>query len=94
MPFQLQAQTIIKSATLGLTGQQIIDLGDAVPHLQEVCESYIGDPDELINPDDRPESVQALDVVMELLAACASLAGQVGDIKPKRVIKRRKKAAK
>lgn len=93
MAFKLEAQTVITSATLELSAKALVELGDAAVHLQAVCEAYMAG-EETLNPGERPEAVQALDVVMSFLNACASLADQTGVIKPKRVMPPRKKAAK
>jgi len=87
MAFNLEAQTVIESATLELSADELVKLGDAAPHLQAVCKAYAPD---LMHPDGRPEEIKALDIVMAFLSSCASMVDQVGVIKPKRIVRRRK----
>ena len=95
MPFQLQAKTVIASATLDLSAVQLEQFAAAAPQLQEVCEGYIEKEVGYASGDvtERPEAVVALDPVMEFLSAVASLVDQTGTIRPKRKIARRKKKA-
>ena len=86
MAFKLQAQTVIKSATLELTARQLEDLAEAAEPLQQVCGAF-GDPS---SPEPAPE-VKALEPVVQFVGSVASLVSQTGTIRPKRTIKRRKK---
>lgn len=96
MAFNLQARTIIESATLDLNAKQLQELADAAPYLQEVCAEYEDLFPELKpgeQPHDLAEALSAIEPVMMLLASIASLVDQTGVLKPKRQIKRRKKPA-
>lgn len=79
MAFNLQARTVIESATLELNAQQLQDLAGAAPVLQELL-------DEIMSTD----TSNALKPVTMLLNSIASLVNQTGVIKPKRTIKRKK----
>ncbi len=61
MAFNLKAKMIIESATLELTGAQLVELANAQVHLQTVCEDAAG------------SEVNALDPVAELLESIADL---------------------
>lgn len=87
--FNLEAKTIIESATLELDARQLEDLANAAPHLQEVCEFYDSRTVEIQDAEfgdttGRSEASVALDPVMELLSSIASLVDQAGTIAPKR----------
>ncbi len=72
MTFNLKAKMIIESATLELSGQQLVDLANAQVHLQTVCEDYEGGAFAQ-GAENRPNEVRALDPVAELLESIANL---------------------
>lgn len=84
--FNLEAKTVIASATLDLSAVQLEQLAAAQPHLQEVCEVYVVSQTGVVTGDatERLEPIVALDPVMALLNSIASLVDQTGTIKPKR----------
>lgn len=96
MAFNLQARTIIESATLDLNAKQLQDLAGALPHLKTVFAEYEDVFRGKLKPGEEPiglaEALSALEPVMMLLASIASLVEQTGVVKPKRQLKRRKKA--
>ena len=82
MPFKLQAQTVIKSATLELTAKQLEELAEASPIVESIITAQ-----QLKSP----ETDETLEPVVELLSSIASLVGQTGTIRPKRRSPQRKK---
>ena len=67
MPYNIKPSFTIHSATIELTGAQLVALANAKMPLQEVCTDYQDDPRE------RPLNCIALDPVAELLEQIAAL---------------------
>ena len=93
MPFKLEGITVIQGATLELSAKQLGELADAAAPLREVCEKYgsLGAEGVEWDPGNRPEELQALDVVAEFLDSCESMMNQAGVVRPKRRSPKRKK---
>jgi len=88
--FELQAKTIIQSASLDLSAQQLLHLSQALPYVVEAREMFMRRLEDTTGPD---PGAEALTPVQDLLQAIDSLVQQAGTIKPKRTMRRRKSAA-
>lgn len=82
--FKLKATTIIESATLDLSAEQLDDFRTAEPLIADLVADARG------NSNIEPATMHAADTVLDFLEAVKTTVAQTGIIRPKRKITRRK----